>query len=209
MMPLASEFLQRVGRNYWQLIATLSIYGFFYGASSSLAAWGSSTSLISGVFIVLFSGWVLILMFVFVFQKAAYLSASPKLDRRRGFSNRATRVMFVATVINFLLSSLYTGSQVAAFIVPIRKALILNVDYPLSEKPELINNALRNVRIIFYWTVSLSVSIKLSLPDHYHSCFVEVLLSDLVIIWRALALFPDRQWVILMPFILWIAALGE
>jgi len=73
--------------------------------------------------------------------------------------------MFVATIINFLLSSLCFGSQVAAFIVPIREALILDIDYPLSEKPELVNDALRNVRIVFYWTVSLSVSIKLLLLD--------------------------------------------
>ena len=36
-----------------------------------------------------------------------------------------------------------------------------------------------------------------------------MLLGDLIVIWRAWALFPDRQWVILIPFILWIGAVGE
>jgi len=42
-----------------------------------------------------------------------------------------------------------------------------------------------------------------------YSYSVEVLLSDLIVIWRAWALFRDRQWVILIPFSLWIMALGE
>ena len=73
--------------------------------------------------------------------------------------------MFVATVINFFLFSLYTGSQIATSIVSIREALILKADYPLSEKPVLVENALRDMRIVFVWAVSLPVSIKLSLPD--------------------------------------------
>ena len=89
----------------------------------------------------------------------------PKLDRRKGFSGRATAAMFTATVINFLLSSLYTGSQVATFIISIREALVLDIDYPLSEKPALVNNALRNVNLVTAWSVSLSVSIELLPPD--------------------------------------------
>ena len=72
--------------------------------------------------------------------------------------------MFAATVINFLLSSLCNGSAVATFIVFIRKALILNIDYPLSawEQPALINNALHNFYTVYLWAASLPVSIKLS-----------------------------------------------
>ena len=83
-------------------------------------------------------------------------------DRRRGFSNRMTAVMFVATVVNFILYSLSTGSDVAGFIVFIRKALILDLDYPLSEKPELVNNALRNMNLLTLWATNFPVSIKLS-----------------------------------------------
>ena len=73
--------------------------------------------------------------------------------------------MLVATVINFLLSNLYTGSQVTTFLLSICKALILDIDHPLLERPEVLNNALRNVHTVFDWAVSLSVSINLSLPD--------------------------------------------
>ena len=38
---------------------------------------------------------------------------------------------------------------------------------------------------------------------------MKVLLSDLIVIWRAWALFPDQRWVILIPFVLWIGAVGE
>ena len=50
-------------------------------------------------------------------------------------------------------------------VVYIRKTLILNIDYPLSEKLELVNNALQNMYIVGDWAVYLPVSIKLSLPD--------------------------------------------
>ena len=73
--------------------------------------------------------------------------------------------MFAATVINFLLSSLNAGTQVALFIVFIRKALILDIDYPLSEKPELVNQALQNMNIVADWATYLPVSIKLLLSD--------------------------------------------
>ena len=73
--------------------------------------------------------------------------------------------MFVATVINFILSSLGTGSRVAIFIVYIRKALIVDIDYPLSEEPELLTNALRNVTMLSSWAEYIGVSIKPSLSD--------------------------------------------
>ena len=75
--------------------------------------------------------------------------------------------MFVATVINFLLSSLTTGNYVAGLIVYIRKSLmiILDIDYPLSEKLELVHNALRNLNLVSYWASTLPVSAKLSLLD--------------------------------------------
>ena len=89
---------------------------------------------------------------------------APKFHRRRGFSNRrgATIAMFVTTVINFILSSLNTGGQVALFIVFIRKALMIipDINYPAADKPQLINNALRNVNIITLWASVFPVSTK-------------------------------------------------
>jgi len=73
--------------------------------------------------------------------------------------------MFAMTVINFLLSSLNAGNQVAGFVVFIRKALILDIDYPLSEKPRLVNNVLQKVNMVNIWAGTLPVSIKLSLSD--------------------------------------------
>ena len=73
--------------------------------------------------------------------------------------------MFITTIINFLLSSLTTGSVVAILIVFIRNALTLDIDDPLSGKPESVNNALQNMNIVFYWAGIFPVSIKLSLPD--------------------------------------------
>jgi len=77
--------------------------------------------------------------------------------------------MFVATVINFLLFSLDTGTRVAGFIVLVRKALILDIDYPLSEKRVLVNKALQSVNIIANWASAFPVSIKLLLPDSIHA----------------------------------------
>ena len=73
--------------------------------------------------------------------------------------------MFAVTVINFLLFSLNTGRQVAAFIVYIRTALVLDIDYPLSGKPDLVKLALNNLNVVFGWAAYLPVSIKLSPSD--------------------------------------------
>ena len=136
-----------------------------------MPVYGSSTSLITGLFFVLFSASVVIFVFVFSYLQAAFyfLSRSDpsKFDRRRGFSTRATAAMFITTIINFLLFSLNTGTEVAGFIVLIRKGLmiILDIDYPSSEKPELVNNALRNVNLVGSWAGTLPVSIKLWILD--------------------------------------------
>jgi len=63
--------------------------------------------------------------------------------------------MFVVTVINFLLFSLSTGSVIAAFIVLIRKAFILD---PLSEKQESLGNVLQTLTITLFWSANLLVS---------------------------------------------------
>ena len=132
----------------------------------------------------------------------------PILDRQRGISNCVTTAMFIVTIITFLISSLNAGTQVAAFIVFIRPALILG--YLLSEKRELVNIVLQNINIVTCWAESLSVSIKVLLPDPTsYSCSVQILLNDLIVIWRASVLFPERHWVILIPSILWIGTMGE
>ena len=88
-----------------------------------------------------------------------------KLDRRRGFSNRMIAAMFIATVINFLSSSLSAGVAIGYFIVLIRKSLILDINYPPSEQSGLVNGALQNIGTVAVWAVTLPVSTKLSLSD--------------------------------------------
>ena len=96
-------------------------------------------------------------------ENPVFPQPAPKLDRRRGFSNRATVVVFLTTVINFILSSLNTGTLVAGFVAPIRKVLILDNKYLL---PEMVANAPWNVTAVRIWAANLSVSItELSLSD--------------------------------------------
>ena len=78
-----------------------------------------------------------------------------------------TVAVFVVTVMNFLLSSLNTGSQVATLIVLIRNALTVDINHPLPEKQKSVNNALRTGNTIAFWAETLPVSIKLSIPILY------------------------------------------
>ena len=88
-----------------------------------------------------------------------------RFRRRRGFSSRMTAAMFAMSIISFLLSSFNTGINVAEFSVFIRKTIILDNDYPLSEKSELAENALQNWDIAGTWARCLPVSSNLSLLD--------------------------------------------
>ena len=101
-------------------------------------------------------------LFLRTFSPLAGSLVSHQPDRRKGFPNRATAVMFIMTVVNFLLSNLRTGSEVAGFIMSIRK---MDISYPLSEKSELVNSALRNFNIVGFWATDLPVSLKSSLLD--------------------------------------------
>ena len=73
--------------------------------------------------------------------------------------------MFVAIAINFLLSSLVTGTQVAIFVLSIRQTLIFDIDYPLSEKLELVEKGVGNLNITIGWAGNIAVGINLLLLD--------------------------------------------
>jgi len=127
-------------------------------------------NLVPGVFVVLFAASIIIFMFVFFcLRSRLYLSKTdpPKPDRRKGFSNRTTAVMFVATAINFLLTSLVIGTEVSMFIVSVRKALILDTDFLLSEKLELVKKVVWKLDIAIEWTGSIPVSTNRLLPDFW------------------------------------------
>ena len=168
MTPLESELLQHLGIVSLYNVEQLSIAIFLYGASSLLVVYSPSISSIKGIFVVLFSASVVFFMFVFSFMRIAYFLARPdplRFHRRRGLFNRATAAMFVVTVINFLLTSFGIGTTVATFILSFRKALTPDVEYPLSEKRELVDKALQNLSIADVWSASLPVSSNLSLLD--------------------------------------------
>ena len=81
--------------------------------------------------------------------------------------------MFSVTVINFLLFSLGTGTEMAICTMLIQKALILDIEYPLSAKREFINSALQNLNIIQFWSANLTVSSNLLPLDLYEFIPVE------------------------------------
>ena len=95
----------------------------------------------------------------------------PRLDaqishRRRGFSKRATAAMFVTTIVNLLLFSLNTGTQLAIFVMVVRKPLDVDIDSPLSDigvpMPGSVNRVSQNMILVTLWASYLPVSIKLS-----------------------------------------------
>ena len=77
MTPRESEVLQVLGLIRLGRLEELSIYIFFYGASSSLEVRDSSTSSITGVFLVLFSASVVIFAFVSCKRPSSYSLAKP------------------------------------------------------------------------------------------------------------------------------------
>ena len=198
------------------IIERVSISVFFYGALSLLVLYiyiGSSTGSTKGVFALLFSVSISIFVYVFSFLRVDYFLARPDppiFHRRRGFSNRVRAVTFAVAIINFFLSGLYAGIEVFIFVLFVRNALVLNIDYPLSKKLELINQAKRKFGIVQLWSLNLPVSRDLLLLDSASTnARVEVLFSDLTVIWRAWALFQEGRRILLIPFILWVTAVGE
>ena len=69
------------------------------------------------------------------------------------------------TIINFLLSSLSIGTQVVALTTRIRRALILDIENPPPENPQLVNNIFQNLTIAYLWSLNLPVSSNLLLLD--------------------------------------------
>jgi len=98
--------------------------------------------------------------------------------------------MFVVTVINFLISSLNAGTQIAGFIVYIRTALILDIAYPLSEKRELVNNASQNLTISQILVREHSGEYQsVATGFRVSSYSAKILFSDVIVVWRAWVLF--------------------
>ena len=145
---LQNAILQLTYFHFTRGLEQVLICLFFYGASSSLFGVRSVCCTLLCI------GRYIYVRFHPFLQAVYFILSGPdpsKFDRQRGFSNRPTAVMFVATAINFTLSSLSAGSAVAQSIAFMRNALILNIDYPLPEKPPLVNEALRTANLLGLW----------------------------------------------------------
>ena len=70
MTPIEDELLRILGLDFLREIEALSIFIFFYGVPSSPVVYDLSTSLITGVFVVLFAASVVIFMFVLSFLQS-------------------------------------------------------------------------------------------------------------------------------------------
>lgn len=169
MTPFESQALQGLGIAYLESIESLSIFIFFYGASRVAArhVWlihEFDNRIVRCAFFCV--GHCLRVRFVLPAGHLFLARPDPPIfRRRRGFSNHAIAAVFVATVINFLLFSIRAGSDIAKFVVFIRTALILDINYPLLEDQELVNNAIGSVDTVITWTQTLPVSSNLLRSD--------------------------------------------
>jgi hypothetical protein len=80
------------------------------------------------------------------------------LIRRRGISNRTTRIMLSIDVINFILFSISIWTKLSAFIIFNRKALIETTNVPLLERLRIVDDALYHNDLIYFWAANLPVS---------------------------------------------------
>lgn len=86
--------------------------------------------------------------------------------RRRGLSNRPTWVMFMTTVVTFLIGTVYAATGIACLAVFVRAALMDNIDLPLNTNRMLSNMKLVKPSLAVEWIASLLVC-SLLLASHY------------------------------------------
>ncbi|RDB26947.1 hypothetical protein Hypma_005026 [Hypsizygus marmoreus] len=110
---------------------------------------------------------------------------------KRGLMAPPRLAMFIVTLVTFLIMTLHWTAQLAAPNILIRTALINNIDLPLEARPSIVNDKTFHPNLIIIWTTQL-------LP----------IISDAVVMWRAWVLFPERRWVMLVPFALWIGTIA-
>ncbi|KAF5378743.1 hypothetical protein D9615_007000 [Tricholomella constricta] len=103
---------------------------------------------------------------------------------RRGRPSR--RFMLFVNLLAFLLGTLQWAAYLEGFVYKIRATLVELPDYPLDDsRLDAINARLFPGVVIDNWASQL-------LP----------LLSDAIIVWRALAFFPNQRWVMAAPLTL-------
>ncbi|KAF5376319.1 hypothetical protein D9615_008462 [Tricholomella constricta] len=101
---------------------------------------------------------------------------------RRGLASRPTQAMLGTTLMAFLLSSLFCISTVSNSVINIREA-VLNFSGILE------GTSVERLNIRVPMTSSISNVTMRLMP----------ILNDSVVIWRAWVLYPDKQWIMLVP----------
>jgi len=86
------------------------------------------------------------------------------------------------TFLPFLLATMYWAGEVALFAIFLRMPLMDNMNLPLDAAFDLVNGGLYQSNAVVLWTSQL-------LP----------IFSDMVVIWRAWVIFPERRWVMVIP----------
>lgn len=66
--------------------------------------------------------------------------------------------MFVATGLSFLVSTLFVGVVLTAFVKEIHKTFVENINEPLSERLGLADDVVKSYTIIMNWSINVSVS---------------------------------------------------
>ena len=213
MTPLETELLQQLGTNRLHDIETLSIQVFLYGVPSSFVIHGPSIS----------SPKVSLLYFSLrrslsscTFSPSAsrlFLSETwfPEISQAEG--------IFQPRKSSHVRSDLHQLSPLRLEHWNIGRQT--NRAHPQGIHPGYQLSAVGEGRVNYQCFPGLGHSLFVVIEPscEYQSVAtgfriysyesVEVLFSDLIVIWGAWALFQDRRRVILVPFILWVAAVGE
>jgi len=66
--------------------------------------------------------------------------------------------VFVATGLSFLVSTLFVGVVLTAFVKEIHKTFVENINEPLSERLGLADDVVKSYTIIMNWSINVSVS---------------------------------------------------
>ncbi|KAF5376311.1 hypothetical protein D9615_008468 [Tricholomella constricta] len=110
---------------------------------------------------------------------------------QRGLASRATQAMLGTTLIAFLVSSVMTISYFIAYVISAKGALVESAG--ILDK---LMFARVNERLFLYSDIIAVTSMLIPI------------LSDGVVIWRAWVLYPDKQWIMLVPCALLVGTIG-
>lgn len=138
------------------------------------------------------------------------IHCSEHRNRSRVNKTRASWAMFIATTASFLFATVDAASKIALFAIPIRVYLFNDFTVPTDVQYDLGDQAQLKTAIVSQCTSDLLVCV-MSFHLMYSLTFsiFKPMLSDIVVIWRAWVLFPDKQWVMVAPLLLLLAFISN